>query len=158
MDALKVDGPSTASMLAARTGQAVGNASHHLKVLAEAGLVEEAPELAKDRRERWWRLVSSGTRWSRAEFGDDASAVAAALPGDRIRVHGKGGRAYGFTIECSYVTNETTGRSVFVAAVVYANDNDVLNDDRYPYGDVADPFVARLGRVVARAFLAEETR
>ena len=78
MDALKVDGPSTASMLAARTGQAVGNASHHLKVLAEAGLVEEAPELAKDRRERWWRLVSSGTRWSRAEFGGDASAVAAA--------------------------------------------------------------------------------
>jgi hypothetical protein len=87
-----------------------------------------------------------------------ASAVSAALPGDRIRVQGKGGRAYGFTIECSYVTNETTGRSVFVAAVVYANDNDVLNDDRYPYGDVADPFVARLGHVVARAFLAEETR
>ena len=49
MDALKVDGPSTASMLASRTGQAVGNASHHLKVLAEAGLVEEAPELARDR-------------------------------------------------------------------------------------------------------------
>ena len=60
MDALKVDGPSTASMLAARTGQAVGNASHHLKVLAAAGLVEEAPELARDRRERWWRLVSTG--------------------------------------------------------------------------------------------------
>ena len=59
MDALKVDGPSTASMLAARTGQAVGNASHHLKVLAAAGLVKEAPELARDRRERWWRLVSA---------------------------------------------------------------------------------------------------
>jgi len=78
MDALKVDGPSTASMLAARTGQAVGNASHHLKVLAQAGLVEEAPELARDKRERWWRLVSSGTRWSRAEFGDDPAALAAA--------------------------------------------------------------------------------
>ena len=26
-------------------------------MLAEAGLVEEAPELARDRRERWWRLV-----------------------------------------------------------------------------------------------------
>ena len=65
MDALKVDGPSTASALATRTGQAVGSASHHLKVLHEAGLVEEAPELAKDRRERWWRLVDAGTRWSR---------------------------------------------------------------------------------------------
>ncbi|MCE1178662.1 MAG: helix-turn-helix domain-containing protein [Micrococcales bacterium] len=78
MDALKVDGPSTASALAARTGQAVGSASHHLKVLHEAGLVEEAPELAKDRRERWWRLVDRGTRWSRAEFADDPDALAAA--------------------------------------------------------------------------------
>ena len=75
MDALKVDGPSTASALAARTGQAVGSASHHLKVLHEAGLVEEAPELAKDRRERWWRLVDPGTRWSRADFADDTAAV-----------------------------------------------------------------------------------
>lgn len=78
MDALKVDGPSTASMLAGRTGQAVGNASHHLKVLADAGLVEEAPELARDKRERWWRLVSAGTRWSRREFADDTAALAAA--------------------------------------------------------------------------------
>jgi DNA-binding transcriptional ArsR family regulator len=78
MDALKVDGPSTASMLAQRTGQAVGSASHHLKVLHEAGLVEQAPDLAKDRRERWWRLVDPGTRWSRAEFADDTAAVTAA--------------------------------------------------------------------------------
>ena len=77
MDALKVDGPSTASMLAARTGQAVGNASHHLKVLAAAGLVEEAPELARDRRERWWRLVSAATRWSRQELTDPAAVEAA---------------------------------------------------------------------------------
>jgi DNA-binding transcriptional ArsR family regulator len=77
MDALKVDGPSTASMLAARTGQAVGNASHHLKVLAAAGLVEEAPELARDRRERWWRLVSVATRWSRQELTDPAAIAAA---------------------------------------------------------------------------------
>src|SRR6476620_10809103 len=71
IDALKVDGPSTASQLASRTGQAVGSASHHLKVLAESGLVVEAPELARDRRERWWRLVDPGTRWSRADFADD---------------------------------------------------------------------------------------
>src|SRR6476620_9868450 len=77
MDALKVDGPSTASALAQRTGQAVGSASHHLKVLAEAGLVEEAPELARDRRERWWRLVSAGTRWSRRDLVDQAAVTAA---------------------------------------------------------------------------------
>jgi DNA-binding transcriptional ArsR family regulator len=78
MDALKVDGPATASALAQRTGQAVGSASHHLKVLADAGLVVEAPELARDKRERWWRLAAPGTRWSRQDFADDAAAVAAA--------------------------------------------------------------------------------
>jgi DNA-binding transcriptional ArsR family regulator len=84
MDALKVDGPSTASGLAQRTGQAVGSASHHLKVLAEAGLVEEAPELARDRRERWWRLVDPGTRWSRADFADDTAAVTAAYAAEAL--------------------------------------------------------------------------
>jgi len=84
MDALKVDGPSTASALAQRTGQAVGSASHHLKVLAEAELVVEAPELAKDRRERWWRLAAPGTRWSRQEFADDTAAVAAAQAAEAL--------------------------------------------------------------------------
>lgn len=84
MDALKVDGPSTASGLATRTGQAVGSASHHLKVLNEAGLVEEAPELARDRRERWWRLVDPGTRWSRADFADDTAAVTAAYAAEAL--------------------------------------------------------------------------
>ncbi|WP_344247702.1 metalloregulator ArsR/SmtB family transcription factor [Isoptericola hypogeus] len=84
MDALKVDGPSTASGLARRTGQAVGSASHHLKVLRDAGLVAEAPELAKDRRERWWRLVAPGLRWSRQEFADDTAAVAAAQAAEAL--------------------------------------------------------------------------
>lgn len=84
MDALKVDGPSTASALASRTGQAVGSASHHLKVLSAAGLVEEAPELAKDRRERWWRLVDAGTRWSRHDFADDTAAVTAAFAAEAL--------------------------------------------------------------------------
>jgi DNA-binding transcriptional ArsR family regulator len=71
---LKVDGPATASVLADRTGQAVGNVSHHLRVLAEAGLIEEAPELARDRRERWWRRTASTLSWSSADFGGDVTA------------------------------------------------------------------------------------
>ena len=55
MELLHLDGPATASMLAGKTDQAVGNISHHMKVLAAAKLVEEAPELARDQRERWWK-------------------------------------------------------------------------------------------------------
>jgi DNA-binding transcriptional ArsR family regulator len=76
MDILRVDGPATASMLAERTEQAVGNISHHLHTLAACELVEEAPELAKDRRERWWRLVSTTLRWSRSDFREDSASEA----------------------------------------------------------------------------------
>lgn len=86
IDALKVDGPSTASGLAQRTGQAVGSASHHLKVLAEAGLVVEAPELARDRRERWWRLAAPGTQWSTIDLLDDPAALSAAREAEALNL------------------------------------------------------------------------
>ncbi|MFF5172214.1 ArsR/SmtB family transcription factor [Micromonospora sp. NPDC000089] len=78
MDVLKVDGPSTVGMLADRTGQAPANVSHHLRVLAAADLVVEAPELARDRRERWWRLVTRGVRWSNTDFDADPAERAVA--------------------------------------------------------------------------------
>ena len=78
LDALTVNGPSTASMLAQRTGQAVGNVSHHMKVLAEAELVEQVPELARDRRERWWQVSDASRRWSTSSFGADPAAAAVA--------------------------------------------------------------------------------
>jgi DNA-binding transcriptional ArsR family regulator len=75
---LKLDGPSTATVLAERTGQAVGNISHHLRVLAAAGLIEEVPELARDRRERWWRRTADTLGWASADFAGDAASDAVA--------------------------------------------------------------------------------
>jgi DNA-binding transcriptional ArsR family regulator len=86
IDVLKVDGPATASVLAQRTGQAVGSASHHLKVLAEAGLVVEAPELARDRRERWWRLAAPGTQWSTVDLLEDPAALSAAREAEALHL------------------------------------------------------------------------
>lgn len=71
LDVLQVEGPSTVSMLAGRTDAAVGNVSHHLKVLAQAGLIEEATDRARDRREHWWRVVATSRRWSTSEMPDD---------------------------------------------------------------------------------------
>jgi DNA-binding transcriptional ArsR family regulator len=79
LDVLRVNGPSTASMLAEHTGQAVGNVSHHLHTLAACELIEEVPELARDRRERWWRRASVATRWSSRDFGGDAASEAVEL-------------------------------------------------------------------------------
>ncbi|WP_327085751.1 helix-turn-helix domain-containing protein [Nonomuraea sp. NBC_01738] len=77
LDILRVDGPATAAMLAVATGQAGANVSHHLKILAASDLVEEAPELARDRRERWWRKAAVTLNWSPSDFPDDPVAAAA---------------------------------------------------------------------------------
>ncbi len=61
---LSSEGPATVSRLAARTGAMVGTLSYHLRQLQTYGYIEEAPELASDGRERWWRAVPGGVRWS----------------------------------------------------------------------------------------------
>jgi DNA-binding transcriptional ArsR family regulator len=93
MDVLKVHGPGTASVLAEHTQQRVANVSHHVRVLADAGLVEEAPDLAKDRRERWWRLVSPSLRWSPEDFTGDPAAEAVAQAAQSLSLDRHAGHA-----------------------------------------------------------------
>jgi DNA-binding transcriptional ArsR family regulator len=71
IELLGLDGPATVSALAEASHERIGNVSHHIKVLADAGIVEEAPELAKDRRERWWRYVPQNLSWSSADVAGD---------------------------------------------------------------------------------------
>ena len=59
---LRIDGPRTVGALADLVDEAPGTLSYHLGKLAEFGFVEEAPELAADRRERWWRAAHDATR------------------------------------------------------------------------------------------------
>lgn len=50
---LRVDGPATATQLAARLGLNSGATSYHLRQLAQYGFIEDAP--GPSRRDRWWR-------------------------------------------------------------------------------------------------------
>ncbi|MEV7348964.1 helix-turn-helix domain-containing protein [Micromonospora chalcea] len=68
---LRLRGPQTVGMLSERTGEAVGSVSYHVGKLAEHGFVAEAPELARDRRERWWRAAHATTDWDPLELLDD---------------------------------------------------------------------------------------
>src|ERR1700733_13653906 len=47
-------GPATSTTLAEALGENTGTTSYHLRVLADAGVIEEVPERASG-RERWWR-------------------------------------------------------------------------------------------------------
>jgi DNA-binding transcriptional ArsR family regulator len=89
IELLSLSGPSTASGLAEVTDEHVGNVSHHLKMLARAGLIVEAPELAKDRRERWWRAVPVSLSWSLSDVRGDpvGEAVAVAAEQENLSNH-----------------------------------------------------------------------
>lgn len=68
LGALRLDGPATATELAARFGESSGSTSYHLRQLARYGFVEQDPE-QRDARERRWRSVHSYTSWSELELG-----------------------------------------------------------------------------------------
>ena len=58
---LRLDGPATASALAARLGINSGAASYHLRQLAQHGFIVDDPERG-NARERWWRAAYQSTR------------------------------------------------------------------------------------------------
>lgn len=64
---LRLDGPSTATLLGHRVGESSGATSYHLRQLAVHGFVEEV-EGAGRGRERWWRAVHRSTSWHTAEL------------------------------------------------------------------------------------------
>jgi DNA-binding transcriptional ArsR family regulator len=49
-------GPATATTIAEVLDENTGTTSYHLRLLADAGVIEEVPERAHG-RERWWRVV-----------------------------------------------------------------------------------------------------
>jgi len=58
------------------------------------------------------------------------------------------GQSYGFMVDCAYIHNEKEHVEFILSAVVYANEDEVINDGKYEYGTVALPFLAELGRQV----------
>ncbi|WP_332685840.1 winged helix-turn-helix domain-containing protein [Devosia sp.] len=68
---LRIDGPATASGLAARLGLNSGATSYHLRQLALHGFIEEDGDRGS-RRDRWWRASHEATSY----LADDAEGEA----------------------------------------------------------------------------------
>ncbi|NUR06684.1 MAG: winged helix-turn-helix transcriptional regulator [Nocardioidaceae bacterium] len=86
LEVLQVDGPATVGGLAAALGQQVGSISHHLKTLERAGFVAPAPELARDRRESWWRGVPREVTWSITDFAGSPTETLLATAAERANL------------------------------------------------------------------------
>ena len=74
---LRTSGPHSVGMLAEAVDEAPASVSYHLGTLARYGFVAEAPELARDRRERWWRATASVTNFDPATMLADPERHAA---------------------------------------------------------------------------------
>jgi hypothetical protein len=62
-----------------------------------------------------------------------------------IRIFNKTGWAYGHIIDGAYIVDAQQQIEFFITAVIYANVNDILNDDQYQTDEVALPFLRQLG-------------
>lgn len=75
---LRSEGARSVGQLAELVDEAPGTVSYHVGTLAKFGFVVEAPELARDGRERWWRAAHSHTSFEPAELLNDPEQHGAA--------------------------------------------------------------------------------
>ena len=63
---------------------------------------------------------------------------------DDIRIFNKVGLAHGFLIDNAYIVDMENRVEFFLSAVIYVNENEILNDDTYEYDEISIPFLAAL--------------
>jgi hypothetical protein len=64
-----------------------------------------------------------------------------------IRIYNKIGEAYGFLVDMAYIIDFEKKIEFVLGAVIYVNENEILNDGVYEYETVGYPFMRDLGRV-----------
>jgi hypothetical protein len=77
-------------------------------------------------------------------YGSEKNAVVS----PNIRLFNKVGDAYGFLIDGAYVADFKNGVEFILSAVLYCNEDGILNDDKYDYDSIGFPFFKALGTAV----------
>ena len=65
-----------------------------------------------------------------------------------IRVFNKVGDAYGHLLDVAYIVDYDNGVEFFLSAVIYCNNDGILNDDKYDYNSIGFPFMKNLGQLL----------
>ncbi len=66
-----------------------------------------------------------------------------------IRSFNKVGMSYGFLIDTAYIVDFEAKTEFMLSAVIYVNQNQILNDDKYEYTSIGFPFFAKLCQHIA---------
>ena len=65
-----------------------------------------------------------------------------------IRIFNKVGDAYGFLLDNAYVVDFEAGVEFLLSVVIYCNEDQIFNDDKYEYDAVGLPFMKNLGQLL----------
>ncbi|TDQ17122.1 beta-lactamase family protein [Algoriphagus boseongensis] len=74
------------------------------------------------------------------KFGTDKSSIPS-----KFRIFNKTGWSYGYLIDGSYFVDFESGVEFLVSAIIYVNEDQILNDDKYEYDEIGLPFFSELG-------------
>ena len=75
-----------------------------------------------------------------------------------VRVFNKVGWSYGFLTDVSYVVDFQNGVEFMLAATLYVNEDEILNDGKYEYEKVGHPFLYQLGQTIYRHEVKRERK
>lgn len=67
---------------------------------------------------------------------------------DHINYYNKNGQAYGHVIDGAYIEDTKEGIAFFLTAIIYTNENQILNDDTYETDTIGQPFMRELGDLI----------
>ncbi|MGE5400293.1 MAG: serine hydrolase [Ignavibacteriales bacterium] len=76
-------------------------------------------------------------------FGDTKDPIP-----ENIRIFNKIGLAYGFLTDNAYIVDFENKVEFMLSAVIYVNEDQIFNDDKYEYDQIGLPFLSNLGRVL----------
>jgi len=113
---LRTDGPQSVGALSDRLDAAPGSISYHLSTLERHGFVEQAPDLARDGRERWWRASAEVTTFEPSDLQQDPARRIAARAMRQAIV-----QQYAAD-ELAYLQMEETLDAAWVAAATLGDD------------------------------------
>ena len=77
-------------------------------------------------------------------FGDSKKPIT----NNDIKITNIVGQSYGFMVDCAYIQNKKESVEFMLSAVIYTNEDEILNDGKYEYNTIALPFLAELGRQI----------
>jgi hypothetical protein len=75
-------------------------------------------------------------------YGDSKKPIT----NDDIKITNIVGKSYGFLVDCAYIQNRKENIEFMLSAVIYANEDGIMNDGNYEYDSIGLPFLAELGR------------